>query len=48
MPAWMYGIVGIDFTASDPLVDPLAKLKSDLGSPFPSWNSPSFVDSEQR
>jgi hypothetical protein len=29
-PIW---IVGIDFTASDPLVAPLDKLKSDLGSP---------------
>jgi hypothetical protein len=32
-PTWMYGIVGIDFTASDPLIAPLDKLKSDLGSP---------------
>jgi hypothetical protein len=32
-PTWMYGIVGIDFTASDPLIPPLEKLKSDLGAP---------------
>jgi len=36
MPIWMYGIVGIDFTASDPLIAPLDKLKSDLGSPRPA------------
>jgi hypothetical protein len=34
MPAWMYGIVGIDFTASDPMVDPLARLKATLGEPL--------------
>lgn len=26
MPAWLYGIVGIDLTHSDPLVDPIEKL----------------------
>ena len=33
MPAWMFGIVGIDSTAADPLVDPLDKLKATLGPP---------------
>jgi hypothetical protein len=32
-PTWMYGIVGIDFSASDPLIPPYVKLKSDLGGP---------------
>jgi TIR domain len=31
MPAWLYGIVGIDFTKPDPLVDPIDKLKATLG-----------------
>ena len=34
MPAWLYGIVGIDFTKADPLIDPLEKLKSTLGTPL--------------
>jgi hypothetical protein len=33
MPAWLYGIVGIDCTKSDPLVDPFDKLKATLGAP---------------
>jgi TIR domain len=33
MPAWLYGIVGIDFTKRDPLVDPYDKLKATLGAP---------------
>jgi hypothetical protein len=39
-PIWMYGIVGIDFTVSDPLVAPLDKLKSDLGSPRTAFRRP--------
>jgi hypothetical protein len=35
MPAWMYGIVGIDFAKSNPMVDPLATLKVTLGEPLP-------------
>ena len=31
MPAWLYGIVGIDWTKRDPLVDPFEKLKATLG-----------------
>lgn len=31
MPAWLYGIVGIDCTMADPLVDPFDKLKATLG-----------------
>ena len=31
MPVWLYGIVGIDWTKRDPLVDPLDKLKATLG-----------------
>jgi hypothetical protein len=34
MPAWLYGIVGIDFTKRDPLVDPYDKLKATLGAPL--------------
>jgi hypothetical protein len=34
MPAWLYGIVGIDFTKRDPLVDPYDKLKATLGEPL--------------
>jgi hypothetical protein len=34
MPAWLYGIVGIDCTKSDPLVDPIDKLKAALGAPL--------------
>jgi hypothetical protein len=34
MPAWLYGIVGIDWTKADPLVDPFDKLKATLGPPL--------------
>ena len=34
MPAWLYGIVGIDCTKANPLVDPFEKLKSTLGPPL--------------
>lgn len=34
MPAWLYGIVGIDCTKADPLVDPIDKLKATLGIPL--------------
>ena len=34
MPAWLFGIVGIDSTAADPLVDPFDKLKATLGPPL--------------
>jgi hypothetical protein len=34
MPAWLYGIVGIDCTKPDPLVDPLDKLRATLGAPM--------------
>jgi hypothetical protein len=37
MPAWLYGIVGIDFTKPDPLVDPIDKLKATLGAPLRNW-----------
>lgn len=33
LPVWLYGIVGIDWTKRDPLVDPFDKLKSTLGTP---------------
>lgn len=36
MPAWLYGIVGIDWTKPDPLVDPFDKLKATLGAPLAS------------
>jgi hypothetical protein len=34
MPAWLYGIVGVNFTAPDPLIDPLDKLTATLGTPL--------------
>jgi TIR domain-containing protein len=34
LPAWMYGIVGIDCTRPDPLVDPFDKLKATIGQPL--------------
>jgi hypothetical protein len=34
MPAWLYGIVGIDCTKADAMVDPLEKLKAALGPPL--------------
>jgi hypothetical protein len=34
LPAWLYGIVGIDWTRRDPLVDPFAKLTATLGPPM--------------
>lgn len=34
MPAWLYGIVGIDFTKPDPIVDPFDKLKTTIGPPL--------------
>jgi hypothetical protein len=33
MPVWLYGIVGIDCTKPDPLVDPMDKLRATLGAP---------------
>jgi hypothetical protein len=33
MPAWLYGIVGVDCTTADPLVEPLDKLTATLGLP---------------
>ncbi len=43
MPAWLYGIVGIDVTKRDPLVDPFDKLKATLGTPLA--NAPARHDS---
>ncbi len=40
MPAWLYGIVGIDVTKRDPLVDPFEKLKATLGTPLAPTNAP--------
>ena len=34
MPAWLYGIVGIDCTRRDALLDPYEKLKATLGPPL--------------
>jgi hypothetical protein len=33
LPVWLYGIVGIDWTKQDPLVDPFDRLKTTLGAP---------------
>jgi hypothetical protein len=41
MPAWLYGIVGIDCTKRDPLVDPFEKLRATLGAPLGSAARPS-------
>jgi hypothetical protein len=35
LPAWLYGIVGIDFTKANPLVDPMSKLKATLAQADP-------------
>jgi len=40
LPAWLYGIVGIDWTKRDPLVDPFDKLKATLGVPLGQAGSP--------
>ena len=34
MPAWLFGLVGIDCTKQDALVDPIDKLKATLGAPM--------------
>jgi hypothetical protein len=34
LPVWLYGLVGIDWTKPDPLVDPFEKLKATLGAPL--------------
>ena len=36
MPAWMFGIVGIDFTNANPVIPPLEKLAKTLGQPLSS------------
>jgi hypothetical protein len=33
MPAWLYNIVGVDFTDADPIVDPYERIKQALGDP---------------
>jgi len=33
MPAWLFGIVGIDFTKNNPLISPNEKVKATLGPP---------------
>ena len=33
MPAWLFGIVGIDFTKNNPLISPNEKVKATLGRP---------------
>jgi hypothetical protein len=40
MPAWLYGIVGIDVTKRDPLVDPFDKLRATLGAPLARTRDP--------
>jgi hypothetical protein len=46
MPVWLYGIVGIDVTKRDPLVDPFDKLKATLGAPLAHTSGP--VDPSSR
>ena len=36
MPAWMFGIVGVDFTKTNPVIPPLEKLVNTLGKPLSS------------
>jgi hypothetical protein len=40
MPAWLYGIVGIDCTTLEPLVDPIDKLKGTLGPSLAAARAP--------
>jgi hypothetical protein len=44
LPAWLYGIVGIDWTKPDPLVDPFEKLKATLGTPLAASTSSGGTD----
>ena len=37
-PAWLYGIVGVDGTKADPLVDPFDQLTATLGPPMRTLN----------
>jgi hypothetical protein len=39
MPAWMFGIVGIDFTNPNPVVPPLERLTKTLGKPLSSTDA---------
>jgi hypothetical protein len=39
LPAWLFGIVGIDCTAVDPLVDPIERLKATIGPPLKARSS---------
>jgi hypothetical protein len=41
MPAWMFGIVGIDFTNPNPVVPPYEKLAKTLGPPLSNAESAS-------
>ncbi len=44
MPVWLYGIVGIDCTKVDPLVDPFDRLKATLGEPARWLEEPRGAD----
>lgn len=39
LPVWLYGIVGVDWTKRDSLVDPFDKLKATLGVPLAKSSS---------
>ena len=43
MPAWLYGIVGIDITKKDSLLDPIEKLKTTIGPPLAAAPTKSAV-----
>ena len=43
LPAWLFGIVGIDSTAADPLVDPIEKLKAAIRPPLKARSNPAPV-----
>lgn len=40
LPAWLFGIVGVDCTKPDPLVDPFERLQATLGAPLSAGVSP--------
>ena len=43
MPVWMFNLVGVDFTASDPLVDPFDKLTTTLRSHVARSSNPAVA-----
>jgi TIR domain len=48
LPVWLYGLVGIDFGAETPLVDPVERLKNTLGAAVTQPAPPTSVQSPKR